>query len=158
MERIIVIDPAGTPPIRPVGVNLVITPETPLQSEESEVITSDLNSAGRPIYGTSAERYSFSTTCMLGENNWRKLHALQNWVLSSGQYEIVIYQLFDKISEITQTRKAVPTFSPVTTSFGITYYPVLQGIIECQGNLIGYSNEPQYSISLSFFEGTIIQP
>lgn len=164
-ERSLLLDPGGTPPLRTPGINLLLYPESQLTPTQESLVTSELSAFGQLITGTSGDRISFETEFQLPQSEWDQLKALKNWLHGTGgNYEVILYYLWEPYSELGEgrSRAKVPDTTVSTVPLGqvtqYTYYPVLQGIFDCQGELIGYQDEAVYRVAFSWYEGTIIAP
>lgn len=162
--KVLLIDPGGTPPIRPTGINLPFYPESQPQFLDTGISVTGVNAGGASFIGSGEQLYSFQATGMLTEAEWRSLYALYQWqIQNEATYEVVVYWLFDPLTEIAAARSRKPVPPPalntaVSVGGGLsefTYFPVIQGDLEVKGDLVGRDH---YAVQLTFYEGTILRP
>lgn len=153
MDRYLLLDPTGA--------NLVVYPEEPISNASGLVVSSAVNSRGRPITGSSEPRYDFQTTVQLSQADWFTLQAWVRQRETQGRLsETVVYWLWDLHVDLdSQTREAVPGLDPVVDGSQIRYYPVIQGDLSATAQLRGSDESgPVYAVGLRFVEGTIRRP
>lgn len=154
------LDPGGTPPLRDTGIDLIFRP-----TEAPELTYSATEDLGRTFVGqatiaTTEPRFSFTADAWLSAAEKQNLQALIQWQQAlKGQYEVVVYWLWDQVSALSQVRLAVPGTTVTTATVGnstqYTYFPALQGFLDAEFQYLG---PDCYSTRLTFSEGTIIPP
>lgn len=137
-------------------------PQSPILVESGAYVSSGTTVRGANVTGSTETRYNFEFKTTLPETQFRALQALTRSQSSTGnQTEIVVYFLWDQHTDLgaQPTREPVPDLDPVLGTGTVSYYPVLQGTLVCDGVLTGHQNgEPCYAAKITFTEGTIRRP
>lgn len=162
----LIIDPGGISGIRE-GINLRVYPSgsnpgqfQPVGPDAERLSNSGLSAGGFDYL------YEFETTVHLKPDEFQKLRSLLAWNenrrIQNQPWEVVIYNLVEPFSEIsqTQTRLKVPDtniLKQVPESFGLTYYEywvAIQGALRAT-----YTQEGEcWKVELTFKEGTRLTP
>lgn len=154
-KYVIRIDPAGTPPVRPVGIDLLVYPTSAPEFTNDPVRLQGVNYVGRTVTSLHPKVMNFTTQALLTFEEKEALDMLVNWQTTNrGIYEVVLYYLWDTTNEFgVQTRPEVPGTTVDTSRGWNSYYPVLQGYL---GADIRYVGTDGYLTDLTFLEGSIL--